>query len=149
MLYFYLRIQKKIHQANCLWSFPRKNKSMLKNKPKRNLNLNNPVKKKIPQLPNLKLNKLLERPLKLLWMNKPKKFLKNLLKLSRLKMVQKKLNQPNLHHNKVKKKLQKNQFLNLNLHYKKLLSLKRKFNNQVNNLKNNKKLKLKKPQLNL
>ena len=82
-------------------------------------------------------------------MNKPKKFLKNLLKLSRLKMVQKKLNQPNLHHNKVKKKLQKNQFLNLNLHYKKLLSLKRKFNNQVNNLKNNKKLKLKKPQLNL
>lgn len=129
---------------------------MPKNKPKRNLNLNNLVKKKTLQLLNLKLSNLQERAPKHQWTNKPKKYKNNLSKLLRLKMEQKRLNQLNLQNNPVKNKLLKNQLSNLNHHYKRLnlqfkrqLFLKRKFNNQVNNLNNNNLNQPKKPQQNL
>lgn len=103
---------------------------MLKNKPKRNPNHKNPVKKKTPQSLNQKPLKLQEKPQRPQWTKKPKKSQLSQPRPLRLKM-ERKLKRLNLLQKKVKKKLQR-RLLRQNPQFKKLLFQRRKSKNLQN-----------------
>jgi hypothetical protein len=106
---------------------------------KKNLNLKNPAKKIKPQSPNPKPLNQQEKLQKHQWINKPKKFKNNQLKLLKEKMEsQKKLKSKNLLNKKVNKKSQKKS-LKLNHQFKRLLFQRGRSNNQVNKVNHNNK----------